>query len=85
MFEAMVDSIAEDTVRGLYMLRLRTKEEPKRVAVAKPTIAGQGDGTIKRKPVNRASRKIGRNDPCPCGSGKKYKNCCMLKDQMQNG
>ena len=83
MFDAMIESIYEDTVRGIYTLRLRTKEEPKRVAVAKPTTASHGDGTVKRRPVVRTAKKVGRNDPCPCGSGKKYKNCCLLKDEAE--
>ena len=83
MFDAMIESIYEDTVRGIYTLRLRTKEEPKRVAVAKPTTAFHGDGTVKRRPVVRTAKKVGRNDPCPCGSGKKYKNCCLLKDEAE--
>ncbi len=83
MFDAMIESIYADTVRGIYTLRLRTKEEPKRVAVAKPTTASHGDGTVKRRPVMRTAKKVGRNDPCPCGSGKKYKNCCLLKDEAE--
>ena len=84
MFEAMIASIQEDTVRGMYTVRIRGAEEPKREQVAKVTAAshGNGDGTVKKQPV-RAAKKPGRNDPCPCGSGKKYKNCCLLKEDQK--
>ncbi len=79
MFDAMIDSIREDTVRMIFLAQVRTKEEPKREQVAKETsAAGASDGTVRKAPV-RAARKIGPNDPCPCGSGKKYKKCCYLK------
>ena len=74
MFEAMINEIREDTARMILTVRIRTKEEPKREQVAKPT-ATSGDGTDTKQPV-RKGKKIGRNDPCPCGSGKKYKHCC---------
>jgi len=75
MFEEMIASIREDTVRQLYTVRLRNKEEePQREQVLKPTTESAGDQTIKKQPVIK--KKIGRNDPCPCGSGKKYKHCC---------
>jgi preprotein translocase subunit SecA len=80
MFDAMVDSIREDTVRMIFLVQLRSKEEPKREKVANETGAsGSDDGTLKKEPV-RVGKKIGRNDPCPCGSGLKYKKCCG-KDQ----
>ncbi len=75
MFDATIDQIREDTARMMLTVKLRTKEEPKREQVAKPTTATGGDGSDKKRPV-RAGKKIGRNDPCPCGSGKKYKKCC---------
>ena len=76
MFDAMVDAIREDTVRMIFLAQLRTKEEPKREKVAKETGAsGADDGSLKKEPV-RVGKKIGRNDPCPCGSGLKYKKCC---------
>ena len=55
----------------------KPREEIKREQVAKPTnaIHGESDGTVKKQPVRKV-QKIGRNDPCPCGSGKKYKQCC---------
>ena len=80
MFEAMINAIKEETVRRLFVFRLRTNEELKREKVAKITSeGGPKDGTVKRQPV-RKSVKVGPNDPCPCGSGKKYKKCCRDKD-----
>jgi len=75
MFEEMIDAIQEETIRRLYSYRLRSEEELKRQQVASGITEGfGGDGTVKRKP--RKVQKIGRNEPCPCGSGKKYKQCC---------
>ena len=74
MFDQMVDDIKEDTVRQILSVMPR-RDVTTRVQVAKPTSEGYGDGKqIARKPA--VSRKVGRNDPCPCGSGKKYKKCC---------
>ncbi|MDO5311160.1 MAG: SEC-C metal-binding domain-containing protein, partial [Clostridia bacterium] len=81
MFEEMIASIKEDTVKYLYHVVPQNKIE--RQQVAKPVAENHGDdGTVAKKPVRRVN-KIGRNDPCPCGSGKKYKNCCLAKDQEQ--
>ncbi len=78
-FDAMIDAIRDDTVRMIYLAQVRTREEPKREQVAKETsAAGASDGTVVKQPV-RSKKKIGPNDPCPCGSGKKYKKCCYLK------
>ena len=75
MFEEMIAAIQEETVRRLYSVRLQKNEEVKRERVAKGmTESVGGDGTVKKQP--RKVAKIGRNDPCPCGSGKKYKQCC---------
>ncbi len=78
MFDAMVVSIREDTVKIVLSAKFRTDEEVKREQVAKVTGAsGSGDGSEKNKTVRKTkSEKIGVNDPCPCGSGKKYKKCC---------
>jgi preprotein translocase subunit SecA len=77
MFEAMIREIKEDTVRYLCLAQLKSDQELKREQVAKPTTESHGgDGTVKKEPVRRSSPKVGRNDPCPCGSGKKYKKCC---------
>ncbi len=76
MFDNMVAEIRENTVRMI--LSVVPKEKPvTRVQVAKPLTAGLSDGSEKKKPiVKRSVQKVGRNDPCPCGSGKKYKKCC---------
>ena len=76
MFDAMIATIRENTARMVLTVRLRQKEPPQREQVAKETSAGTaGDKTVKRQPVKKA-KKPGRNDPCPCGSGLKYKKCC---------
>ena len=75
MFEEMIAAIQDETVRRLYSVRLQKNEEVKRQRVANVTSESVGgDGTVKKQP--RKVKKIGRNEPCPCGSGKKYKNCC---------
>ena len=80
MFEAMNDAIKEEIVRRVFAVRLKTNEEIKRQRVAKVTGEGAGgDKTVKRQPVVKKI-KVGPNDPCPCGSGKKYKKCCRDKD-----
>ena len=80
MFEAMNDAIKEEIVRRVFLVRIKTNEEIKRQRVAKVTGEGAGgDKTVKRQPVVKKV-KVGPNDPCPCGSGKKYKKCCRDKD-----
>ena len=76
MFEEMVSAIRDETVRRLYSVRIRKDEEVKRERVAKGMVENVGgDGTApKKKPVVK-SVKVGRNDPCPCGSGLKWKKC----------
>ncbi len=77
MFDQMVNAIREDTARMLLTVRIRREEEPKREQVMKATGESGGDGSEKGRTVRRtAAQKIGRNDPCPCGSGLKYKKCC---------
>ena len=72
----MINAIREDTSHLMLTVQIRTEEEPKREQVAKPT-ATSSDGTDAPRTVRKtASQKVGRNDPCPCGSGKKYKKCC---------
>ncbi len=73
MFNAMTDSIREDTVRMI--LHVKIEEKVEREEVAKVTGTNRDD-SAKKGPIKRESAKIGRNDPCPCGSGKKYKMCC---------
>ncbi len=81
MFDAMIAAIREETVRRLFTVRVRVNQEVKRERVAKVTGENAGgDGTVKNQPVRRDSKKVGRNDPCPCGSGLKYKKCCGIND-----
>ncbi|HIR11606.1 MAG TPA: preprotein translocase subunit SecA [Candidatus Fimenecus excrementavium] len=76
MFDEMTAAIQEGTVTGILTVQLRTNEEVKREQQAKITgTSGGSDGSEKKQPVRKA-KKPGRNDPCPCGSGKKYKHCC---------
>ena len=82
MFDAMVESIREDTVKMLLTVELRTPEAPKREQVAKPTgegaVPSRANGQTGQGQKGEAPRrvvKIGRNDPCPCGSGLKWKKC----------
>ena len=81
MFDEMIAGIREETVKILLLAPFRKpnapmpQEAPKREQVAQPT-ATSSDGTVAPATVKRQGKKIGRNDPCPCGSGKKYKNCC---------
>ena len=76
MFDGMIAAIQEDAVRLMLTVQIRQAEEPKREQVAKET-GTSADGTDAPRTVRkRASEKVGRNDPCPCGSGKKYKKCC---------
>lgn len=76
MFDEMVEAIKQDTAKSLVALKIRTAAAPiERQQVAKVTgTSGGGEEETRREPV-RVGRKIGRNEPCPCGSGKKYKNC----------
>jgi preprotein translocase subunit SecA len=77
MFDEMVAAIREDTVRLVLTVQIKRQEEPKREQVAQPTTASHGgDGSEEKKQPVKVGKKPGRNDPCPCGSGKKYKKCC---------
>ena len=82
MFQAMINSIREETIRRMFLVQLRPTQEVKREKVAKETAAaGAAAGnTVKAQPIRNKDKKIGPNDPCPCGSGKKYKQCCRAKD-----
>ena len=74
MFEEMTANIKEDTVKAVLSVRQGTSTQ--REEVAKPVTASHGDGSITEKKPARVQNKVGPNDPCPCGSGKKYKKCC---------
>ena len=75
MFEQMIAAIQEETLRRLFLVRLRQNQEVRRERVAKVTgESGAGDGTVQQRPQRKVI-KIGRNEPCPCGSGLKWKKC----------
>ena len=76
MFDEMTKSIAEDTIRALFHVRIEQKVEREQVAKVTGT---NRDDTAVRGPKKRAEKKVYPNDPCPCGSGKKYKQCCGRK------
>ena len=80
MFAELNHLIQEDTVRRLYQARIQ--RQPERVQQVKPVEARVGGDQPKQPRRVKPSEKVGRNDPCPCGSGKKYKNCCG-KDQAE--
>ena len=80
MFQAMVNAIREETIRRMFLVELKPAQEVKRQKVAKEIATGAADKTVKQQPVH-SEKKAGPNDPCPCGSGKKYKKCCMQKDK----
>ena len=83
IFEAMIQAIREETIRRMFLVQLRTNQEVRREKVAKETgTAAASKTAVKKQPVRNADKKVGPNDPCPCGSGKKYKKCCMQKDKM---
>ena len=73
MFDEMTASIQEDTIRLLYHVKIEQKVEREQVAKATGT---NKDESVAKAPKKRTSKKIQPNDPCPCGSGKKYKQCC---------
>ena len=82
MFEELNNTIREESVRAVFSLKPRKKEpQPLRINFVPKitnlqTSGGSNEDTPKRQPVVNKEKKVGRNDPCPCGSGKKYKNCC---------
>ena len=82
MFESMIEAIREETIRRMFLVQLRPTQEVKREKVAKETGTAAATKTVvKKQPVRNAAKKVGPNDPCPCGSGRKYKKCCMQKDK----
>ena len=80
MFDNMIADIRDKTVRMILAVVPRPTQQIQRVQVANPITAGFEGGTqktVKKVSVKKdAAQKVGRNDPCPCGSGKKFKNCC---------
>ena len=81
MFQAMVTAIREETVRRMFLAQIGPRMEVKRQKVAKEMSTNAPDKSVKKQPVRTAATKVGPNEPCPCGSGKKYKKCCMQKDK----
>ena len=81
MFQAMIAAIREETIRRMFLVTLRPQQSMVRQRVAKETgTAAATQSAVKKEPI-RKEKKAGPNDPCPCGSGKKYKKCCMQKDK----
>ena len=74
MFDEMISAIQQGTVQTLFRVTVRTKVE--RVQTMQPQSASHGGKGMEKPAQRRVAKKVGRNDPCPCGSGKKYKNCC---------
>ena len=84
MFDEMTATIRENTVRMMLTIMPRRQEDVERKAVAKVTATSSGgDDTVKATPI-RKGKKVGPNDPCPCGSGKKYKKCCGAPGKEHN-
>ena len=83
MFDQMIAEIREETAKGVLLAEIRTGAELQRQQVAKEEQAQVGgDNTREKRPVRKtAAQKVGRNDPCPCGSGKKYKKCCGADEE----
>lgn len=83
MFDEMTETIRENTVKMMFTTVVRRREDVERQAVAKitATSSGGGDESVKKEPVRKA-KKVGPNDPCPCGSGKKYKKCCGSPEKL---
>jgi preprotein translocase subunit SecA len=73
MFNDMIEAIQEETIKTLFHIRVEEKVEREQVAKVTGT---NKDDTVKKGPKTRTEKKVYPNDPCPCGSGKKYKNCC---------
>jgi preprotein translocase subunit SecA len=79
MFMAMIHRIQADTVRTLFLIRLRQQEEDSFLEQRQARMSYSHSGEGESRPVKKETRKVGRNEPCPCGSGKKYKKCCANK------
>ena len=80
MFDTMISNIREYTASALYRTKIAINIQPNRPA---GPIAMGNVNKAAENPINKRTAHINRNDPCPCGSGKKYKNCCMLKDNKK--
>ena len=78
MFDEMIAAIREETVRLVLTIPVKVERPIQREQVMKPDAPNAGSTT-----PYRSDKKVGRNDPCPCGSGKKYKNCCGKNEQNE--
>jgi len=76
MFEEMIRLLQEDTLRRLYFAVLVRQQQPERQEEERKMVASHGDSASSAKKPVKSDAKVGRNDPCPCGSGKKFKECC---------
>ena len=80
LFQQMIEQIKVDTIEKLFRVQLARDEDLERMRARRQQrmVMGRGGGQQRRKPqtVKREGKKVGRNEPCPCGSGKKYKKCC---------
>ncbi len=82
MFQNMIQAIRDETIRRIFLVQLKPQQEVKREKVAKETgTTAANQPASKPQPIRNKDKKVGPNDPCPCGSGKKYKKCCMQKDK----
>ena len=82
MFDEMIKDIREETVKRIMFSRIETEQTRAEASKKRAAAAVAGATDAPKKPVVKAkSEKIGRNDPCPCGSGKKYKKCCGMNAQ----
>ena len=79
MFMSMIQRIQEDTVRTLFLIRLRQQEQAPLWEQRQTQMSFSHGGEGESQPVKKDAKKVGRNEPCPCGSGKKYKKCCANK------
>ncbi len=92
MFQEMINSLKETTVEQLFKVRMAQEESPGTIVASRSAQWNEARGeepreagvaprpaTTRSEPRAFDGQKVGRNDPCPCGSGKKYKKCCLLK------
>ena len=75
-FQVLLDTIQHDVAHTIYHAGIARQEAPQRAPSVMAQVAAGRTSDSKQQPQKVAGRKIGRNDPCPCGSGKKYKHCC---------
>ena len=84
LFQAMVTAIREETIRRIFLVQLRPTQTITRKAVARVTGTSAGSQEKPKQQPIRVTAKPKRNDKCPCGSGKKYKQCCYLREKQEN-